>query len=159
MSTPSTLNLVPPKHTEEQQDLSTLDAEQKTFTILDVYLQPSSEVSATTAAQEINNLFPENPDSQQGTLNQEAYTFLLRLWELFVVVVEQIPWQHPSQDKIIELTKAIRDLPNPITIMLEHALGDQVKLWADLPVLDEVLTDNVETHGNIISYTCINEQC
>ncbi|KAF8972515.1 hypothetical protein BDZ97DRAFT_2054011 [Flammula alnicola] len=125
---------------------STLDVEQKVFSILDAYLQPSSEMSATTAAEEIDKLFPTNTSS-----SSLEFTSLMHLWDLFIVVVEQIPWQHPSQDKVAALMKAIHDLPNPRTIVIADWDNRQATLWTDLPILDDVLTDNVETHGIIIN--------
>lgn len=146
MSTTSTLNLVFPQESE------TFDFEPKIFSTLNEYLQPSSEVPPAIAAQEITQLYPTDPASQQpGTYDTEAYDFLLRLWELFIAIAEQIPWQHSSQDKVIELVKAIRDLPNPTTITFDNGFSRRVKLWTDLPVLAAVLTDNVETHGIIIN--------
>jgi hypothetical protein len=150
MSTTNALNLVFPQESERQQAQhpSTLDVEPKVFSLLNAYLQPSSEVAAAIVAQEITQLYPTDPASQQpGTYDTEAYDFLLRLWELLISVVEQIPWQHPSQDKMIELMKAIRDSPNPATISFEDGVSHRVKLWTDLPVLSSVLTDNVKSHG------------
>ena len=150
MSATTTLNLVFPQESEREraQHLSTLDIEPKICAILDAYLQPSSEVSAAIAAQEITQFYPTDPALQQpGTHDNEAHIFLLRLWELFIKIVEQIPWQHPSQDKLVELMKAIRDLPNPTTISFDAGQSHRVKLWTDLPMLSWVLVDNVETHG------------
>jgi len=154
MSTASPLNFVLPEETERDKrwHLSNLELESNIFTILDTYLQPSSGVSAVTAAQEITQLYPTDPATQTpGTHDSLAFTFLYRLWELFVVVVEQIPWHHTSQDKAIDLIKAIRDTPNPTPITFEDGFSHGVKLWADLPVLGAVLVDNVETHGIIIN--------
>lgn len=152
MSTASPLNFVLPEETERDKrwHLSNLELESKTFTILDTYLQPSSGVSAVIAAQEIIQLCPTDPaipGQIPGTHDSLAFTFLYRLWELFVVVVEQIPWNHTSQDKVIELIKAIRDIPSPAPITFDDGFSHGVKLWADLPVLGAVLVDNVETHG------------
>ncbi|KAF8189013.1 hypothetical protein BJ912DRAFT_817950, partial [Pholiota molesta] len=113
--------------------------EQKVFSILDAYLQPSSAISTPSAAQEIDKLFP--PASVD-------YTALLHLWDLVTAVVEQIPWQHPSQDRLVALIKTLRDLPDPTTIAIANWDDEPTKLWADLPVLDHVLTDNVETHDH-----------
>ncbi|KAF8189014.1 hypothetical protein BJ912DRAFT_1059281 [Pholiota molesta] len=144
MSTTTTLNLVFREYTaaENAQHPSTLDVEPKVFPILDAYLQPSSVISATTAAEAIAKLFPP------GLVD---YTSLLRLWDLFIEVVEQIPWQHPSQDKLVALIKTLRDLPDPTTITIVDWDYGPTKLWADLPVLGHVLTDNLESHGIIIN--------
>jgi hypothetical protein len=140
MSTTTALSLSFPEYTDGQKvrHQDTLDVEQKVFSILDAYLQPSSAISTPTAAEEIDKLFP--PASVD-------YTALLHLWDLVIMVVEQIPWQHPSQDRLVALIKALRDLPDPTTIAIANWDDEPTKLWADLPVLDHVLTDNVETHG------------
>ncbi|KAF8189033.1 hypothetical protein BJ912DRAFT_385377 [Pholiota molesta] len=144
MSTTTALSLVFREYTgrEKDQHLSTLDVERKVFSILDAYLQPSSAISATTAAEAIATLFPP------GSVD---YDPLLHLWDLFIAVVEQIPWQHPSQDRLVALIKTLRDLPDPTTITIVDWGNGPTKLWTDLPVLGHVLTDNIETHGIIIN--------
>ena len=156
MSTAIPLNFILPEETERDKrwHLSNLELESKIFTILDTYLQPSSGVSAVIAAQEITQLYPTDPATQTpGTHDSLAFTFLYRLWELLVIVVEQIPWHHTSQDKVIELIKAIRDIPSPTPITFDDGFSHGVKLWADLPVLGAVLVDNVETHGKPSIFT------
>ena len=156
MSTTSPLNFVFPEETERDKSWhqSNLELESKIFTILDTYLQPSSGVAAVIAAQEITQLYPTDPATQTpGTHDSLAFTFLYRLWELFIIVVEQIPWYHTSQDKVIELMKAIRDIPNPTPITFDDGFSHGVKLWTDLPVLGAVLVDNVETHGKPAVFT------
>jgi hypothetical protein len=139
---------------DKRWHLSNLELEWKIFMILDTYLQPSSGVSAVIAAQEITQLYPTDSATQTpGTHDSLAFTFLYRLWELFVIVVEQIPWHHTSQDKVIELMKAIRDIPSPTAITFDDGFSHGVKLWADLPVLGAVLVDNVETHGKLSIFT------
>ena len=149
MSATTTLNLIFPQEAEREwaYHLSTLDIEPKIFAILNVYLQPSSQVSAVIAVQEITQFYSTDPALQQpGTHNNEAHIFLLQLWVLFIKIIEQIPWHHPSQDKLVELMKAIHNLPNPTTISFEVGQSHHLKLWTDLPMLSWVLVDNVETH-------------
>ena len=57
MSATTTLNLVFPQESERDkaEHLSTLDIEPKIFALLNAFFQPSSEVSAAIAAQEITN--------------------------------------------------------------------------------------------------------
>ncbi|KAF8180616.1 hypothetical protein BJ912DRAFT_929258 [Pholiota molesta] len=93
MSTTTALSLA-----EKAQHLSTLDVERKVFSILDAYLQPSSAISATTAAEAIATLFPP------GSVD---YDPLLHLWDLFIAV-----------DRLVALIKTLRDLPDPTTITI-----------------------------------------
>ncbi|KAF8180638.1 hypothetical protein BJ912DRAFT_1126544 [Pholiota molesta] len=131
MSTTTALNLLFPEYTDGQKvrHQDTLDVEQKVFSILDAYLQPSSAISTPTAAQEIDKLFP--PASVD-------YTALLHLWDLVIVVTRRVDQGPPRPS-------------DPATIAIANWDDEPTKLWADLPVLDHVLTDNVETHGIIIN--------
>ena len=108
--------------------------------ILDTYLQPSSGVSAVIAAQEITQPYPTDPATQ--ILDPPVFTFLYRLWN---IVVEKSLWCHTSQNKVIELMKAIRDIPGPMPKTFDNGFSHEAKLWADLPVLGAALVDNFET--------------
>jgi hypothetical protein len=144
MSTTTALSFSFPSYTDGQKIYRqhTLDDEHKVFSILAAYLQPSSAISATTAAEEIDKLYKPSP----SPVLEDYFESLSHFWEIFVFVIDQIPWQHPSQDKAVALIKTLRDLPNPATIASYWGDGT-AKLWADLPALPQVLTDSLETHG------------
>ncbi|KAF9470368.1 hypothetical protein BDN70DRAFT_821464 [Pholiota conissans] len=123
--------------------------ERKVFSILEAYLQPTSDISAATAAAQIDELFPT--DSLTGPA---AETALTHFWSLFIVFVEQIPdWENPAQKKLIALIQALCQLPNQRPLDLSGCDWNygQLTLWKDLPTLDGVLVDNVESHAIIIA--------
>lgn len=96
-------------HAEEMKafDAFTREVQPKIITIFIAYLQPLSNIS--TAAREITQLHPALRQPRASEI--VVIVFLERLWELFITAVEQMPWWYPSQNKIIELIKAIRDTP------------------------------------------------
>ncbi|OJD33080.1 uncharacterized protein BKCO1_3300043 [Diplodia corticola] len=89
--------------------------EYKTFDVLNDYLQPQSPTSPSAAALQLNELLPE--------------IGILQLWDIVFRVAAQVPHDHPSQEKLIDLITALRDAPiepNP---------------FADLDQLNAELTD------------------
>ncbi len=106
------------------------------FDILNEYLQPSSATSPTAAAQKIDSLFPLNRE-EQGK-KEEPESFLWEIWELFGRVAQQIPWKHPSQDRLAELVKALCDLPSDMKVEI---WGKDSRIWQDLPLLGPALTE------------------
>ncbi|KAF9567162.1 hypothetical protein CPC08DRAFT_814364 [Agrocybe pediades] len=140
----SNFDLFFPKFSRESASSS--DAERRVFDILKSYAQTSSTTTAESVANEIDVLYPTNPAT--GTID---YMTLEHLWELFVGIAEQIPWTDSAQDKLVEVLKALRDLPQQRSMVIDHWEKVPVKIWADIPVLPYVLSDGVETHGVIIN--------
>jgi len=139
----ATFNLVFSNHSRD--DESSLETDKRVFAILNAYIQSSSSVKAIAAAQDIDSLYPTDPATK--TID---YTSFEHLWELFVGVAEQIPWNHPAQDKLVDLLKALRDLPDPRSMIIADWDEQPAKVWADMPVLAYVLSDGVESHGELI---------
>ncbi|CAA7270757.1 unnamed protein product [Cyclocybe aegerita] len=111
----------------------------KIFNILDTYLRPSSTIAPIDAAQEINQLFPLNRPTEGEEPNEEPISFLWEMWELVLDVVSQLPWDHPSQERSIDLLKALRSLPDPV--MVDMPGFGEMRVWADLPILHPVLNE------------------
>ncbi|GES64670.1 hypothetical protein ATEIFO6365_0009015900 [Aspergillus terreus] len=85
------------------------------FESLAAYLQPSSTTPAATIADEIN----QSALSQLGSAEPDIEPFLWEIWKLFITIARQIPPDHPSQDRLVDVVQA---------------LGD-TRLWTDLPLL------------------------
>ncbi|KAL4066143.1 hypothetical protein V8B97DRAFT_1093813 [Scleroderma yunnanense] len=115
-------------HNEEPSDV-----EQFAFDILNEYLQPFSSTSPTDAAWQFNDGLPLNhPDLDEkdqwhpGPLMEEIWDFMWRL-------AQQIPHDHPSQERFVQFIVALRDLPVDIPICIYKTPHH---LWHDLPMLE-----------------------
>lgn len=84
--------------------------EQKYFMILNNSLQPDSQVSAAEAAAGINELTPMNREAN-GEEAEEPESWCLEFWGTINELVKQIPHDHPSQDKMVEIIKELKALP------------------------------------------------
>lgn len=99
-------------HLESLQDPNPWRVEQKAFDILNEYLQPASTTRPEAAAQGIDGLAPmkrAGPDEGQDKESPES--FLSEIWGLFIAVAKQIPHDHPSQDRLVNLVKVLCAIP------------------------------------------------
>ncbi|KAJ8069136.1 hypothetical protein OCU04_002810 [Sclerotinia nivalis] len=104
--------------------------EQKTFDILNDYLQPDSIISAETAAIALDDLNPMKR-KESGEEVEATESFLLETWGTFIESAKQIPSDHSSQAKFVVLIKALIHLPpTPVTVWKSER-----KLWEDLPLI------------------------
>jgi hypothetical protein len=95
------------------------ESDERYFVILREYLQPDSTISAEDAAKSIDKLTPspKNPVKQPGGNTGPAKDLTdseNHLWDFWGVVdacAKQIPHNHPSQDRLIKLVEALRNLP------------------------------------------------
>lgn len=85
--------------------------EQRIFDILNDYLQPSSTTPPSEAAQAIHALTPTQEE------NSALENFLWSTWGTIVGIVKQIPHNHPSQDRLVDLIHALTELP-PTTVSI-----------------------------------------
>ncbi|KAJ5193909.1 hypothetical protein N7491_001240 [Penicillium cf. griseofulvum] len=108
--------------------------EQKYFMILNNSLQPSSQVLAAEAAARINELTPMNREAN-GEEAEEPESWCLEFWGTINELVKQIPYDHPSQDKMVEIIKELKALPGVEVFVYKTAT---TRIWTDLPYLMEV---------------------
>ncbi|KAF8850064.1 hypothetical protein BDZ45DRAFT_633469 [Acephala macrosclerotiorum] len=106
--------------------------EQKTFEIMDDYLQPDSATSAARAASAIDDLIPTKRELVDGEKVESAESFLLETWGTFIEIAKQIPDSHPSQLRLAQLIKALTQLP-PAAVTVWKT---EKKIWKDLPLMD-----------------------
>lgn len=85
--------------------------EQKTFDILNDYLQPDSATSAITAAKDLDALTPMKRETLSNEAVEHPESFLLEIWGTFITIVKQIPHNHQSQGRMIELMEELIELP------------------------------------------------
>ncbi|KAL1642553.1 hypothetical protein SLS58_005321 [Diplodia intermedia] len=95
--------------------------EYKTFDVLNEYLQPQSHTSPSSAAIQLNDLL--------------EHVSILQIWDIIFRVAGQVPYDHPSQDRVIALIFALRDAPV------------QPNRFAELDGMDMTLTDIFHQHG------------
>ncbi|EAW17801.1 DUF3632 domain-containing protein [Aspergillus fischeri NRRL 181] len=122
--------------------------EQHIFNILNDYLQPSSTTPPSEAAQSIHALTPKAGSTQEESSEMED--FLWYTWGTIIKVAKQIPHNHPSQDRLVELIHALTELP-PTTVSI---WGSENCLWKDLPMLGPSLRES----WNAPTYTKPNDQ-
>lgn len=98
-------------HLESLDDPEPWPIEEKVFTILNEYLQPSSTTTPSTAARAIDALTPmKRPDGQEE--KESAESFLWEIWGIFIAIAKQIPHEHPSQERLVEVVNALSELPS-----------------------------------------------
>lgn len=110
--------------------------EEKMSNLLNDFLQPSSSKSALDIAQGIDALFPthrSNEDQPEGEPREPPESFFLHLWPLILYTAAQIPHDHPSQEKLAELIKALKGLVSKTPIVSID--GHDAQLWGDLPYM------------------------
>lgn len=111
-------------------DLEPSDMERLTFGILNEYLQPSSCTSPTDAAWQLHDGFPFRHPHVDGEESPEC--LLEEFWDLMFRLAQQIPHNHPSQERFVQLIIALRDLPVDTKVFIG---SDTHHLWHDLPML------------------------
>jgi hypothetical protein len=89
--------------------------EQHIFNILNDYLQPSSTTPPRETAQAINALTPKAGSTPEESPDLED--FLWYTWGTIIKVAKQIPHNHPSQDRLVDLIHALTELP-PTTVSI-----------------------------------------
>ncbi|KAI1767006.1 hypothetical protein GGR53DRAFT_160127 [Hypoxylon sp. FL1150] len=104
------------------------------FGIFSAYLRPGGSVSAAHTAAAISQLAPAAPGETADEIDEG---FLFGLWESVIAVAEQIPHDHPAQDKLV---KVIRDL----TLLPKSGAGAwEPGPWANLPVFAVVTREHL----------------
>ena len=99
-------------HLESLDDPEPWFVEQELFDILNECLQPSSTTTPTAAAQGIDALTPmKRPDPGGGKKKESLESFLWEIWGMFIEIAKQIPHDHPSQDRLVKVIIALRELP------------------------------------------------
>ena len=87
--------------------------ERTIFAILKEYLQPTSATTPTAAAKAIDHFRPaKRPDC--GVKVEPDDAFVPNLWDLFMDIARQIPSDHESQDRLVKLVDALRQLPSTV---------------------------------------------
>lgn len=108
----------------------------KNFALIRKYLEGTTPDTAAVAAEltaPINDMLTNNLLPNSAVRTAEHHLWLL--WDLFIVLVKQIPHSHPWQAKLVELLAAIKKVPAPSSPdreSFEREYG--FRLWVDLPI-------------------------
>ena len=121
--------------------------EQKIFDLLSSYLQPTSTLSSTQAAQSFDNLLPShrgpNPD---GSDKEDVDTFLWNAWEAVHRIAAQVPPSNRTAHErlasfLVELKNITSD---PAQVTLANWGPRPLALWGDLPSFEATLREVVD---------------
>lgn len=102
-------------HLESLDDPEPWFVEQKLFDILNEDLQSSSTTTPAVAAQGIDALAPMKRPNLGDGKKESPESFLWEIWKIFIPIAKQIPHDHPSQDRLVEVIAALSELP-PTTV-------------------------------------------
>ena len=78
---------------------------EKFFNIIAPYLQPDGPDSAADTAAKLDALSPLKRQLLEGEEVESPYWFGYELSEQFIHIVHQVPYDHPSQGRLLELAK------------------------------------------------------
>ena len=107
--------------------------EQKIFDILLDTFQTQSK-SITAGARDIDALLRTSLE------NTSPEGLLWEAWNVIIKTAEQISHIDPTQDRLVELIKHLRDLP-PRTVIV---WSSECKIWTDLPLLGASFAEELE---------------
>ncbi|KAG8165961.1 hypothetical protein KVR01_004513 [Diaporthe batatas] len=108
------------------------------FDLISDYVQPDSSVSPGDIAQQLNSLTPGQRVLQDGENAEEPVSFLLEFWETLVCIARQIPYDHPSQERMVKLMASLDELSSQST---EAASNGSGSIWRYFNELSNVLDD------------------
>lgn len=102
------------------------------FNVINAFLQPDAKLSANEAARCLDSVLPENrPDSPEDPDDdkEDAQNFMFELCSLIWKIAKQIPHDHESQAKLVQLIQALRRLP--VTVTTELNTGEHRPIWRE----------------------------
>ncbi|KAI1497439.1 hypothetical protein F5X99DRAFT_396908 [Biscogniauxia marginata] len=103
------------------------------FSILNEYLQPDNPTSAAKAAAAIAAL-PADPSDTEKTWDEG---FFWNFWKDIIQVAEQLPHDHPGQDKIVAFLRELTLLPDTGVTVWDH------RVWSGLPILGAAIREHL----------------
>jgi hypothetical protein len=132
------------------------------FSILSNFLQPTSASSTSEAAQAVIKLGLESE-------GQPSY-FMSAFFEIAMHLARQIPHNHPSQDRLVDLIQALRSTPasddgqSPWSNFLLHASGEISEIYGGKTLfLDTRVNSKLKAvpraHFPIRKHICARQRC
>lgn len=86
----------------------------------------------------------EDVEEENSTGKESPESFLWEMWDLVLRVGQQVPYDHPSQEKLAQLLKELKNMPVDTKVVIWNS---EQKIWADLPIF----------HPNVIEFA--NSTC
>ncbi|KAI1082082.1 hypothetical protein F5B20DRAFT_534318 [Whalleya microplaca] len=105
------------------------------FDIIAAYVQPTSQSLPEQVALYLDNLTPVKRQLNYLERTETFTSFLLEFWEVFLVLARQIPCDHPSQARLVQLVAELKSLS---TMSAETGRG----IWTDLVGLENSIQDS-----------------
>ena len=93
---------------------------QQVYDVLASCLALNTTSPLDQVARELDRLGSETHNTNQDNEHLDSYTFLLRFWEVTIPLAYQIPFDHPAQDRLVELISKLAALPEDITGKWRH---------------------------------------
>lgn len=113
------------------------------FIILQDYLESVDVKSAAAVAQNINDLIPTRRTGHSHLdYSDDVEKFLWCTWSIFIHVAKQVSHNHPSQDRLVELIRALTCLAPTMVEIWEEPLY----IWADLPIFGPIMREALTSH-------------
>ncbi|CAJ2511852.1 Uu.00g074770.m01.CDS01 [Anthostomella pinea] len=103
------------------------------FNTLNEYLQPQSSTTASSVASAVANL-PVDKNDITRTWDEG---FFWGFWSDVISVAEQIPHNHPAQDKLVAFLKELSSLPDTGVKVWD------ARVWADLPLMGAAFREHL----------------
>lgn len=83
--------------------------------VLNAYLQPDTELSVDAAAQCLDSILPGNRPDSPNEKKETNESFMVEISDLIWKIANQIPPDHESQDKLVNLLHTLKRLPISVT--------------------------------------------
>lgn len=98
-----------------QLDLSLRDSDpwivaKQAFDLISDFVQSDNSISSGQVASQLTYLSPRQRVLQDGEEAEEPASFLLEFWETLVYIARQVPFDHPSQERLVELVVSLEKL-------------------------------------------------
>lgn len=141
--------------TQEGEELS--GVARQAFNIVDTFLNSKSTdeesvaVESLKAAQRLHLLTPARRPREGGEPIESIESFLLEFWEVIINIAEQIPVDHPAQDSLVELVRALSNLEDEVVVKVWNL---ELILWYDLPLLGAAITEALNRESTTRKKRC-----
>ena len=84
----------------------------KIFHTIAAYVQPDSPASAAETAAALDAISPVKRRLDPGEIAEWPWAFLDEFWDTFLSLAQQVPYDHPSQERLVELVQELPKLPS-----------------------------------------------
>ncbi|OJJ50303.1 hypothetical protein ASPZODRAFT_128923 [Penicilliopsis zonata CBS 506.65] len=112
------------------------DLDLKIFSLLSDLL--TAKLDPSTAAQQINRLFPRPDGILPATYLEDVDEFLWIFWGMVIEIIQLVPYQHRAQEYMLSMLQSLSGI-SQATVKIWSV---ESKVWQELPLLGSYLRDN-----------------